>query len=284
MNIIVVGLGLIGGSFCKSLKKNTFHTVWGIDKNEAVLKMALECAAIDEAVDKTRLCEADLTIICLYPDAINEFVKNNADNFKKGSIVTDSCGVKKMIVDFCSPILKEKGVIFVGSHPMAGREFSGFEYSTDTLFENASYIITQTDDTPTIAINLLSALVSSIGFSNAVISTPEKHDQVIAYTSQLAHVVSNAYVKSPSLLDFNGFSAGSFLDLTRVAKLNENMWTNLFEANKDALLYEIDTLLDNLSKYRKALSEGQTETLRTLLKDGRELKEKSLEIYNKDKS
>lgn len=284
MNIIVVGLGLIGGSFCKSLKKNTFHTVWGIDKNEAVLKMALECGAIDEAVDETRLCEADLTIICLYPDAINEFVKNNADNFKKGSIVTDSCGVKKMIVDFCSPILKEKGVIFVGSHPMAGREFSGFEYSTDTLFENASYIITQTDDTPTIAINLLSALVSSIGFSNAVISTPEKHDQVIAYTSQLAHVVSNAYVKSPSLLDFNGFSAGSFLDLTRVAKLNENMWTNLFEANKDALLYEIDTLLDNLSKYRKALSEGQTETLRTLLKDGRELKEKSLEIYNKDKS
>ncbi len=284
MNIIVVGLGLIGGSFCKSLKKNTFHTVWGIDKNEAVLKKALECGAIDEAVDETRLCEADLTIICLYPDAINEFVKNNADNFKKGSIVTDSCGVKKMIVDFCSPILKEKGVIFVGSHPMAGREFSGFEYSTDTLFENASYIITQTDDTPTIAINLLSALVSSIGFSNAVISTPEKHDQVIAYTSQLAHVVSNAYVKSPSLLDFNGFSAGSFLDLTRVAKLNENMWTNLFEANKDALLYEIDTLLDNLSKYRKALSEGQTETLRTLLKDGRELKEKSLEIYNKDKS
>lgn len=283
MNIVIVGLGLIGGSFCKSIKKNTFHKVWGIDKNEAVLEKALECGAIDEAISEEKLSEADLTILCLYPDAINEFVKSNADNFKKGSIVTDSCGVKKMIVDFCTPILKEKDVIFIGSHPMAGREFSGFDYSTDSLFENASYIITKTDDTPSIAINLLSALVSSIGFSKAVISTPEKHDQVIAYTSQLAHVVSNAYVKSPSLLDFNGFSAGSFLDLTRVAKLNEDMWTNLFEANKDALLYEIDTLIENLSEYRSALCNGQTETLRALLRDGRELKEKSLEIYNKDR-
>ena len=283
MNIAVVGLGLIGGSFCKSLKKNTFHTVWGIDNNLSALEKALECGAIDEAITEDKLSEADLTIICLYPDAINEFVKKNAGVFKKGSIVTDSCGVKKMIVDFCTPILKEQGVIFVGAHPMAGREFSGFDYSTDSLFEKASYIITKTDDTPPLAINLLSTLASSIGFSKAVVSTPEKHDQVIAYTSQLAHVVSNAYVKSPSLLEFNGFSAGSFLDLTRVAKLNEDMWTNLFEANRDALLFEIDKLIESVSEYRKALAEGQTETLRALLRDGRELKEKSLEIYNKDK-
>lgn len=281
MNIAVVGLGLIGGSFCKSLKKHTFHHIIGIDTNKEVLKKALSDNSIDEIGDESNLSEANLTIICLYPDSIMRFVNDNAKKFRKGSIVIDSCGVKKKIVDFCTPILRANDVIFVGVHPMAGREFSGYDYSTDNLFENASFIITPTDDTPELAIELLSTIAGCIGFNKAVTATPEKHDQVIAYTSQLAHVVSNAYVKSPSILDFNGFSAGSFLDLTRVAKLNEDMWTNLFECNKDALLFEINTIIEHITEYRDALQNNDTEMLRGLLKDGRILKEKSLELYKK---
>lgn len=281
MNIAVVGLGLIGGSFCKALKKNTFHRILGIDTNKDTIKKALECGAIDEEITPERLSEANLTIICLYPEAIVEFVKNNASNFKKGSIVIDSCGVKEYIVNECTPLLDEYGVIFVGTHPMAGREFSGFEYSTDNLFEGASFIITPTEETPQIAVDLLQTLAGSISFGKAVVSTPQKHDEVIAYTSQLAHVVSNAYVKSPAMLNYDGFSAGSFQDLTRVAKLNEYMWSELFMCNKDALLKEINCVLDSITEYRDAIENGELERLIKILRDGRELKEKSLLLYNK---
>lgn len=282
MNIAIVGLGLIGGSISKSLKKHTFHKIMGIDSDKETIRKALEQGAIDEEITPERLGEANLTIICLYPEAICEFVRENADKFKKGGIVIDTCGVKKAIVDACTPVLEEKGVLFVGTHPMAGREFSGFDYSTDTLFDGASFIITPTDNTPQIAVDLLSTLAGSIGFGKAVVTSPEKHDQVIAYTSQLAHVVSNAYVKSPSVHDFNGFSAGSFMDLTRVAKLNENMWTSLFMCNKEALLIEINCILKNITEYRDAIEAGDNERLCMLLKDGRILKEKCTEQYIKE--
>lgn len=282
MNIAVVGLGLIGGSLCKSLKKHTFHHIMGIDSDKETIRKALEQKAIDEHINDDRLSEANLTIICLYPDAICEFVRKNAGKFKKGSIVTDTCGVKKAIVDSCTPVLEENGVMFLGAHPMAGREFSGFDYSTDSLFEGASFIITPSENTPQIAVDLLSTLAGSIGFGKAVVASPEKHDQVIAYTSQLAHVVSNAYVKSPSVNDFNGFSAGSFMDLTRVAKLNEDMWTSLFMCNKEALLKELDQIISNITEYRDAIREDDKERLRGLLRDGRILKEKCNEMYSKN--
>ena len=281
MNIAVIGLGLIGGSMCKCLKKHTFHHIMGFDMDKDTVRKALEQNAIDEEITADRLSEANLTIICLYPKAICEFVQTNADKFKKGSIVIDTCGVKKMIVDNCTPILSERNVLFVGTHPMAGREFSGFDYSTDDLFDNASFIITPSETTPQIAIDLLSTLAGSIGFSKAVISTPEKHDQVIAYTSQLAHIVSNAYVKSPSVFEFNGFSAGSFMDLTRVAKLNEDMWTSLFMCNKEALLNELNQIIKSISEYRDAISTDNYELLHELLKNGRILKEKCTEMYKK---
>ncbi len=279
MNIAVVGLGLIGGSFCKTLKKNTFHRILGIDTNKETIKMALECGAIDEEISPEQLSEANLTIICLYPEAIVDFVKKNAANFKKGGIVIDSCGVKEYIVNECTPVLDEQGVIFVGTHPMAGREFSGFEYSTDNLYNGASFIITPSENTPQIAVDLLQTLAGSVGFGKAVVSTPKKHDEVIAYTSQLAHVVSNAYVKSPAMLNFDGFSAGSFQDLTRVAKLNEYMWSELFMCNKEALLKEINCILNSIAEYRDAIENGDLETLIKILREGRELKEKSLLLY-----
>lgn len=281
MNIAVVGLGLIGGSLCKSLKKHTFHKILGIDQDKETVKKALEQGAVDEEITPDRLSEANLTIICLYPEGICDFVRGNADKFKKGSIVIDTCGVKKAIADVCTPVLEERGVLFVGAHPMAGREFSGFDYSTDSLFDNASFIITPTENTPQIAVDLLSTLAGSIGFGKVVVTSPEKHDRVIAYTSQLAHVVSNAYVKSPSVHDFNGFSAGSFMDLTRVAKLNENMWTSLFMCNREALLNEINCILKSITEYRDAIEGNDSERLCALLKDGRILKEKCSELYKR---
>lgn len=283
MNIAVVGLGLIGGSFCKALKANTFHHIMGLDTDKETVRKALEQGAIDEEIDESRLCEANLTVIALYPVPTVEFVKRNADRFKKGSIVIDVGGVKGYVVRNSSPVLDEKGVFFLGTHPMAGTENSGFDFSTATMFEKASYILTPTETTPQIVIDLVTTLGSCMGFGQVVIATPEQHDANIAYTSQLAHVVSNAYVKSPSLFRADGFSAGSFLDLTRVAKLNEEMWSSLFLCNKEALLFEINTIIEKLTEYRDAMVNDDKPALKALLKDGRELKEKSLEFYGQEK-
>ena len=279
MNIAVVGLGLIGGSICKALKANTFHHIMGIDTDKETINKALKAGAIDEEIGVDRLCEANLTVIALYPFSIVKFVKENADKFKKGSIVMDICGVKGYIVNNCTPVLEEKGVIFIGTHPMAGTEHSGFDYSSAELFSKASFIITPTENTPQIAIDLVSTLGACMNFGQVVIATPEQHDRNIAYTSQLAHVVSNAYVKSPSLLKADGFSAGSFLDLTRVAYLNEEMWSGLFMCNKEALLFEVNNIIHSLTEYRDAMMNDDIDTLRELLKDGRIQKEKSMEFY-----
>lgn len=279
MKIAIVGLGLIGGSICKALKKSTFHHIMGLDADEEVCKKALDCGAIDEIISEKELSDADMTMLCLYPETIVDFVYKNKDRFKAGSIVTDSCGVKEYVVTRCTEALEPLGVIFLGSHPMAGREFSGFDYSTDDLFVGASYIITPSENTPKMAIDLLSTLACCMGFGKVVTATPKQHDINIAFTSQLAHVVSNAYVKSPSLFNADGFSAGSFMDLTRVAKLNENMWSSLFMCNKEALMFELNTIIDNLCKYRDAMNDDDIDTLCEILRDGRERKEKSNELY-----
>ena len=175
MNIAVVGLGLIGGSFCKALKANTFHHIMGLDTDKETVRKALEQGAIDEEIDESRLCEANLTVIALYPVPTVEFVKRNADRFKKGSIVIDVGGVKGYVVRNSSPVLDEKGVFFLGTHPMAGTENSGFGYSTDTMFEKASYILTPTETTPQIVIDLVTTLGSCMGFGQVVIATPIQH-------------------------------------------------------------------------------------------------------------
>ncbi len=283
MNIAVIGLGLIGGSICKALKANTFHHIMGIDRDKETIRKALECGAIDEEIDESRLNEANLTIVALYPIPTIEMIKKNADNFRKGSIVIDVCGVKSYIVEACTPILEERGVIFIGTHPMAGLENSGFDYATADLFAKASYILTPTESTPQIAIDLVSTLGACMGFGQVVIATPEQHDINIAYTSQLAHVVSNAYVKSPSLFRADGFSAGSFLDLTRVAKLNEEMWSSLFLCNKKALLDELSIIMSSLAEYRDAMENDDIDTLRDILRIGRERKEESMKYYGQER-
>ncbi|MBQ5329838.1 MAG: prephenate dehydrogenase [Oscillospiraceae bacterium] len=271
MKIVAVGLGLIGGSLCKAIKKHTNHLVGGIDIDRKVVKMALSQNAIDyEAKD---VSEADITIVSLFPPTIIEYIKENADLFKEGSIVIDTGGIKKRIVDAVTPILKERGVTFIGVHPMAGREFSGFEYSLDDLFDNASFIMTPLPDTPKEEIHIVEDLANAIHFKKVVKASPEDHDRIIAFTSQLAHVVSNAYIKSPTHQEQLGFSAGSFLDLTRVAKLNEDMWTPLFIMNKESLCFEIDHIMARLKEYRDSIMNEDYETLHDLLRDGRILKE-----------
>ncbi len=273
MKITVVGLGLIGGSLCKAIKKHTNHTVYGIDINKETLEMALSQNAIDAVTDDLSL--ADITIVSLYPITTIDYIKENASKFKKGSIVIDTCGIKKAIVDAATPVLAENDVTFIGVHPMAGREFSGFEYSLDNLFDDASFIITPDKSISQTKINLIEDFAYSIHFKKVVTATPEEHDQIIAFTSQLAHVVSNAYIKSPTHQKQLGFSAGSFQDLTRVAKLNETMWTPLFLLNKDPLCFEIDYIIARLTEYRDAMQNNDAERLKSLLRDGRILKEET---------
>ena len=275
MIITAVGLGLIGGSMCKAIKKHTNHTVYGIDVNKETIAMAVSQNAIDSETDDLGL--SDITIVSLYPTDAIDYITANADKFKEGSIVIDTCGIKKAVVDSITPLLEKYGVTFIGAHPMAGREFSGFEYSLDNLFDEASFIITPTDSVPQAKLNLLEDFAYSMHF-NVVFASPEEHDQIIAFNSQLAHVVSNAYIKSPTHRKQLGFSAGSFQDLTRVAKLNEIMWTPLFMLNKEPLCFEIDYIIDRLTEYRDAMQNGDSDRLCELLKEGRILKEETKQL------
>lgn len=273
MDIGFIGIGLIGGSLLKAVKKYTNHTLHFFDTNQDTLKKAEESGLGNRLNDIKDVNKCDIVFISLHPQKTIDFIKNNAKHFKKGSIVCDVCGVKEQIANEVEDILLKENVNYVGTHPMAGREYSGFDYSTETIFENAYFIITKGKNTSQNCIDIINNLAESLKFKRCVISTNEEHDRIIAFTSQLAHIVSSAYIKSPSALMQRGFSAGSFLDMTRVAYLNEDMWTELFMMNKDNLVYEIDTIINHLSEYKTALENGDNKNLHTLLKNGKELKE-----------
>lgn len=275
--IAVVGLGLIGGSFCKTIFKHTGKSCCGLDADSDTAQKALKEGVISRILTAEELCTCDLVIVALHPKQTIRFILENRAHFQKGSIVMDVCGVKGSIIAAVEEPLIEQGVRFVGTHPMAGREFSGYDYALDSLFDRASFILTPTERTDKAAVETVISLAETMQFAQVVLSSPENHDRIIAFTSQLAHVVSNAYIKSPSSQDEMGFSAGSFLDLTRVAKLNENMWTDLFLMNKQPLLFELDTIIRHLGEYRAALADEDGETLCRLLREGRILKEKSME-------
>lgn len=271
MKISIIGLGLIGGSMAKAIKENTDHAVYGLDLKDSVVKKAQLIGAIDGPLTDERMADCDLNIIALYPQASIDFVREKQDIFKKGSIVLDCCGVKQIVCAGVEPIALKQGFVFIGGHPMAGLEHSGFNHAKKTLFKDASMILTPTKGNIE-DVEKVKDLFTAIGFTNIQIATPKEHDQMIAFTSQLAHVVSSAYIKSPAALKHNGFSAGSYRDLTRVAKLNEGMWTELFLDNSEFLTEEIDGIADRLKEYSKAIKEKDSETLRALLKDGREKK------------
>ncbi|MBP3560859.1 MAG: prephenate dehydrogenase/arogenate dehydrogenase family protein [Clostridia bacterium] len=275
MNIGVVGLGLIGGSIAKSAKKNTNFKVYGYDINEAVVKKAIQEKSIDGELTEKRLAVCDYVFIPLYPEAVVEYVEKNASIFKDGAVIIDCAGVKRSVCDKCFKIAENYNFVFVGGHPMAGTQFSGFENSKDTMFYNAPFVLTPKENEDILVLANAREVIMKLGFGRVSVMTPQKHDKLIAFTSQLAHVVSNAFVKSPSAIERKGISAGSYKDLTRVAYLNENMWTELFLDNKDNLIFELDNIINELKKYSDAMKNDDPETLRQLLKDGREAKERA---------
>lgn len=270
MTVSIIGLGLIGGSLAKAIKNNTEHKVLGFDKSEAVIMAAYEENAIDDVCAGFE--DTDIAFIALYPDAAVDFLKSQANGFKSGTVIIDLCGVKRYVCDSLRGIFPE-GVIFIGGHPMAGRECSGFENSISNMFDNASMILTPDDDILLEDIERVCEFLTDSGFLHVEVTSPERHDEMIAYTSQLAHIVSSAYIKSPLLRKSMNFSAGSFKDMTRVAKLNEDMWTSLFLHNGDFLTDKIDALIKNLTDYRDAIANNDADTLQNLLCEGRELKE-----------
>ncbi len=273
MTVGVVGLGLIGGSIAKAIKYNTDNKVIGFDIDGNVVLKARLLGAIDEEMTEQKISECDIIITGLYPEATKKYITDNARKFKKGAIVLDTCGVKEYVCEDMYRVARENGFTFIGAHPMAGLHLSGFEHSKVTMFSNASMLLVPSADTGINELEIVRKLFSAIGFTNIQNTTPEEHDRIIAFTSQLAHVVSNAYVKSPSAKLHKGFSAGSYKDLTRVAKLNEVMWTELFLENRENLIFEIDTIIENLTEYSKALKEDNAEELEKLLRDGRICKE-----------
>lgn len=273
MKIGIIGLGLMGGSLAKAISFGTEHTVWGTNRSREAIQKALFVGAIQKELTKEDLKECDLVIVSLYPEATIDYIKENAKLFKKGAIVMDISGVKRYVCDALYDTAKENGFVFIGAHPMAGLHLSGFEHSTAKIFNNSSMILTPYEDTPWGYINTVKELFLKIGFTNIQMSTPDEHDKIIAFTSQLAHVVSNAYVKSPNALIHKGFSAGSYKDLTRVAYLNENMWSELFLENRDNLINEIDSIVNNLVQYKEAMENNDREKLAELLRDGKILKE-----------
>ncbi|MHB1313965.1 MAG: prephenate dehydrogenase [Christensenellales bacterium] len=272
MNIGVVGLGLIGGSIAKAIKQNTSHVVYGADIKPSVVMQAKTFEVIDEELTKELLSQCDVTVIALYPCDAAEYIRQTASCFKKGGIVVDCCGIKRFVCDAAEPLAEENGFTFIGGHPMAGIEKWGFESSQESLFRNASMILTPFATVDIRQLNEMKQLFLSIGFGSIKISTPQEHDRIIAYTSQLAHVLSNAYIKSEAALSHQGFSAGSFRDMTRVATLLETMWTELFFLNKDNLIAEIDELTAHLNQYKEALKNDDEERMMCLLREGRERK------------
>ena len=272
MNVGIVGLGLIGGSMAKSTKARTGHTVWGADLDKETMTMARMCGAIDAPLTAENLPECDLVLVAIRPGAAVEWVRQNAARISKSAILVDLCGVKRTVVEAITPIAAEHGFAYIGGHPMAGRERGGFTAATDDLYAGASMILTPDARTDLQLLETLKAFFLDIGFAALTFSTPAEHDRIIAFTSQLAHITSSAYVKSPEAQKRRGFSAGSFQDMTRVARLDEDMWTELFLDDADYLTSELEVLVGHLTEYLDALKARDSARLRALLKEGRELK------------
>ena len=273
ITIGIVGLGLIGASMAKSLRKKTEAEIFGYDKDRSVTEYALLSGIIDARLDENTIAECDCVFVCLYPSDCVEYIKGNAHLFKKDSLVIDCAGVKRSVCEPCFRIAEEEGFHFIGGHPMAGTQYSGIKNSKDTMFHNACFVLVPKHYEDVNVISRAREMVLSVGFSRVSVMSPQRHDELIAYTSQLAHVVSNAYVKSPSALSHKGISAGSYKDLTRVAYLNENMWTELFMDNKDNLLREIDGIISSLTEYADALRSCDEDKLKALLLEGKKAKE-----------
>lgn len=271
MEIVIVGLGLIGGSIAKALKQNTPHRVLGIDVNEDVLLDACSCGAIDGKASLADLERADLVYLSIYPEDILQFVQLYGNRLKPGCILTDACGIKGEICAAMEELSQGAPYEFVAGHPMAGKEQSGFGASDPSIFIGASYILVPGNASPD-AVTTMETLARQMGFGRVVRVTAQEHDRNIAYTSQVPHVLACAYVLSPRCKKHQGFSAGSYRDVSRVANINDVLWTRLFLDNRECLVEELDELLGNLTKFRNAVEQADDKELGRLLREAAQIK------------
>lgn len=267
--IAVAGLGLMGGSFAFAMQEASPAKIVGIDSDPEVLMQALKRHAIDEAANDELLREADMLVLALAPRTAVQVLKEVAPLMKKGAIVTDLCGVKRFIVKECTAVCEEYGLHFIGAHPMAGKEKGGFARADAALFDGASFIITPTENTPEHVIDTMHQVAKCIGCTRLTVTTPEEHDRMIAFTSQLPHVLAGCYVQSPCSARHEGFSAGSYRDVSRVATVDETLWSELFAENADLLENELEHLIARLEEFRKAIEDQDEAHMARLIKEGR---------------
>lgn len=272
MIVGILGLGLIGGSLARAYMK-AGHTVLAVDKDESILDFAQLYGAVSAPLDDTNIGSCELILLSVYADASASWLEAHAHLISKDALVIDCCGIKAQICQRCFPLAKKFGFTFVGGHPMAGSHNSGFKYSRSNLFQGAPMVIVPPRyDDPHLLQRVKDAL-EPCGFRSYSVTTAEEHDSMIAFTSQMPHIISNAFIKSPTAQAHKGFSAGSYKDMTRVAWLNPQMWAELFLSNKENLLMELDTLIDSLSQYRQAIEEENEPELIRILDEGRKRKE-----------
>ena len=274
MIVGIVGLGLIGGSAAKAYKA-AGHTIYAYDINESVTGFARLEGIVDEMLSAANIAACDLLLLTATPKASAGYLEENAELLSSHTVVIDFCGTKEMICSLGFALAKKHGFTFIGGHPMAGLQFSGYKYSKATLFNGASFILVPPVHDDIVLFDSVKQLLLPLGFKKFVVTTADYHDKMIAYTSQMCHVVSNAFIKSPTAKQHKGYSAGSFRDFTRVSRLNEAMWTELFLANREHLLSELDMLITSLGEYRDAILANDAETLQRLLRDGRIAKEET---------
>lgn len=266
MNILIVGLGVIGGSYAMALKAAGYEDIYGIDSNLETLRKAKELGLIKEGYveGKEIVGQSDLIIISLYPRLVKNFIEKNKDYLKRGAIITDATGIKEHFVDDILSILPE-GIDFIFGHPMAGREKKGIDYASKEVFKGANYLITVTDRNKEENIKLLESIIYDMGFKNIKRINPKYHDKIIAFTSQLPHAIAVALINSDEEgRDTGSFIGDSYRDLTRIANINEDLWSELFLGNKKNLLESIDNFLVELNNIRNSIVNEEEEELKSL--------------------
>ena len=272
MTVGIVGLGLIGGSFAKAYHA-AGHTVLAFDTDRSTYDFAVLSGTVNGPLTDETLSTCDLILIAVIPSAAVGYLKQHAAHIGPKPVVIDCCGTKRVVCTACFPLAEQFGFTYLGGHPMAGTHNSGFKYATATMFHNAPMVLVPANHNDIELLSRVKELLAPAGFSRFSVTTAEQHDEMIAFTSQLAHVVSNAYIKSPTAGLHKGFSAGSYKDMTRVAWLAPKMWAELFLENKDFLMAELNTLIDNLRQYQDAMEHDDLPGLVQLLDEGRKRKE-----------
>ena len=272
MTVGILGLGLIGGSLARAYAL-AGHTVYAAERDESMLSFAQLAGAVDGPLTSERLGQCDLVLLAIYPEGSADWLEENARHISKNALVMDCCGVKQRICERCFPLAEEYGFTFMGGHPMAGTHFSGFKYSRANLFKGAPMVLVPHRYDDMDLLDRAKELLAPCGFGSFSVTTARDHDRMIAFTSQMPHILSNAFIKSPTALEHRGFSAGSYRDLTRVAWLNPQMWAELFLENREFVLKELNTYITALRQYEAAVEHGDLDTLIALLDEGKRRKE-----------